>query len=95
VFYKILLRGHPKNWEVERAEFDFVEPNKKKAFEKIGIAISEADITTVSQQIVETWDKIQNKEFYKGCGKTDCHWCQFVKSNELNVALHQMESEID
>jgi len=95
VFYKILLRRHPKNWEVERAEFDFVEPNKKKAFEKIGIAISEADITTVSQQIVETWDKIQNKEFYKGCGKTDCHWCQFVKSNELNVALHQMESEID
>ena len=95
VFYKILLRGHPKNWEVERAEFDFVEPNKKKVFEKIGIAISEADITTVSQQIVETWDKIQNKEFYKGCGKTDCHWCQFVKSNELNVALHQMESEID
>lgn len=95
VFYKILLRGHPKNWEVERAEFDFVEPNKKKAFEKIGIDISEADITTVSQQVVETWEKIQNKEFYKGCGKADCHWCQFVKSNELAVSLHQMESEID
>ncbi len=95
VFYKILLRGHPKNWEVERAEFDFVEPNKKKEFEKIGIAISEADITTVTQQVVETWEKIQNKEFYKGCGKADCHWCQFVKSNELAVALHEMDSEID
>jgi DNA helicase-2/ATP-dependent DNA helicase PcrA len=95
VFYKILLRGHPKNWEVERAEFDFVEPNKKSAFEKIGIAISEADITTVTQQIVETWEKIQNKEFYKGCGKAECHWCQFVKSNELAIALHEIESEID
>jgi DNA helicase-2/ATP-dependent DNA helicase PcrA len=95
VFYKILLRGHPKNWEVERAEFDFVEPNKKKEFEKTAIAISEADITTVSHQIVETWEKIQNKDFYKGCGKADCHWCQFVKSNELAVALHEIESEID
>ena len=95
VFYKILLRGHPKNWEVERAEFDFVEPNKKSAFEKIGITISEADITTVTQQVVETWEKIQNKEFYKGCGKPECHWCQFVKSNELAVALHEIESEID
>lgn len=95
VFYKILLRGHPKNWEVERAEFDFVEPNKIKAFEKIGISITEADITTVTQQILETWEKIQNKAFYKGCGKADCHWCQFVKSNELAVALHEIESEID
>ena len=95
VFYKILLRGHPKNWEVERAEFDFVEPNKKKEFEKIGISISDADITTVTQQVVETWEKIQNKEFYKGCGKADCHWCQFVKSNELALALHEMDSEID
>ena len=95
VFYKILLRGHPKNWEVERAEFDFVEPNKKSVLEKIGITISEADITTVTQQIVETWEKIQNKAFYKGCGKPECHWCQFVKSNELAVALHEIESEID
>jgi DNA helicase-2/ATP-dependent DNA helicase PcrA len=95
VFYKILLRGHPKNWEVERAEFDFVEPNKKKEFEKVAIQISEADITTVSQQVVEVWAKIQNKEFYTGCGKPDCHWCNFAKSNELTVALHEIATEKD
>lgn len=90
VFYKILLNHHPKNWEVTLAQFDFVEPNKKKEFEKISIAITDADITTVSQQIQEVWHKIQNKDFYTGCGKEDCHWCNFVKTNQLAVALHEM-----
>ena len=94
VFYKILLRHHPKNWQVTSAEFDFVEPNKKKAFEKIAIAITEADITTVQQQIKMVWEKIQQKDFYTGCGKEDCHWCNFVKNNELAVALHALEEEI-
>ncbi|MEY3538724.1 MAG: hypothetical protein RL188_141 [Bacteroidota bacterium] len=94
VFYKLLLKHHPKNWQVSSAEFDFVEPNKKKAFEKIAIQISEADLTTVQQQVKMVWSKIQEKDFYTGCGKEDCHWCNFVKNNELAVALHALEEEI-
>ena len=93
VFYKILLNHHPKNWEVTSAEFDFVEPNKKKLFEKIALTITDADITTVSQQIQMVWEKIQNKDFYTGCGKADCHWCNFVKTNQLAVALHEIKNE--
>jgi DNA helicase II / ATP-dependent DNA helicase PcrA len=93
VFYKILLNHHPKNWEVVSAEFDFVEPNKKKQFEKIAISISDADLTTIGQQIQLVWEKIQNKDFYTGCGKEDCHWCNFVKTNELAVALHEIKLE--
>jgi DNA helicase-2/ATP-dependent DNA helicase PcrA len=95
VFYKILLNHHPKNWEVVSAEFDFVEPNKKKEFEKIAVNITDADITTVTQQVKQVWEKIQQKDFYTGCGKEDCHWCNFVKTNELAVALHEMKSEED
>jgi DNA helicase-2/ATP-dependent DNA helicase PcrA len=40
------------------------------------------------------WEKIQQKDFYTGCGKEDCHWCNFVKNNELAVALHALEEEI-
>jgi DNA helicase-2/ATP-dependent DNA helicase PcrA len=94
VFYKILLNHHPKNWEVTMAQFDFVEPNKKKEFEKINVPITDADMTTVTQQIQTVWEKIQQKDFYTGCGKEDCHWCQFVKTNELAVALHETK-EID
>ena len=93
VFYKILLNHHPKNWEAVSAEFNFVEPNKKKLFEKIAISISDADLTTVSQQIQMVWEKIQNKDFYTGCGKEDCHWCNFVKTNQLTVALHEIKQE--
>jgi DNA helicase-2/ATP-dependent DNA helicase PcrA len=75
------------------AEFDFVEPNKKKEFEKIAVNITDADITTVTQQVKQVWEKIQQKDFYTGCGKEDCHWCNFVKTNELAVALHEMKSE--
>jgi DNA helicase-2/ATP-dependent DNA helicase PcrA len=95
VFYKILLNHHPKNWEVTTAEFDFVEPNKKKEFEKIAVPISEADITTVTQQIQTVWKKIQERDFYTGCGKPDCHWCNFVKNNELSVSLTSISEEAD
>ena len=77
------------------AEFDFVEPNKKKELEKIAVNITDADITTVTQQVKQVWEKIQQKDFYTGCGKEDCHWCNFVKTNELAVALHEMKSEED
>ena len=91
VFYKILVDGYEqKDWKVTSTEFDFVEPDRKKDFRKVKIIISPEDITTVTQQIVSVWEKIQNREFYVGCGKPDCHWCNFVKTNNLAVALHEL-----
>jgi DNA helicase-2/ATP-dependent DNA helicase PcrA len=92
VFYKILVDGYEqKDWKVASTEFDFVEPDKKKEYRKVKIQIAPEDITTVIQQIVTVWQKIQDREFYTGCGKPDCHWCNFVKSNDLAVALHESE----
>jgi len=94
VFYKILVDSYEqKEWKVTSTEFDFVEPDKKKEYRKVKIMITPEDTTTVTQQIVETWHKIQNREFYTGCGKPDCHWCNFVKSNDLAVALHEISEE--
>jgi DNA helicase II / ATP-dependent DNA helicase PcrA len=98
VFYKILVDGYEqKDWKVVATEFDFVEPDKRKEYRKMKIVITPEDITTVTQQIVTVWGKIQNHEFYTGCGKPDCHWCNFVKTNNLAIALHevdQVEEEI-
>ena len=69
-------------------EFDFIEPDKKKEYRKEKIVISPQDITTVTQQIQTVWQKIQDRDFYTGCGKPECHWCNFVKTNEMTVALH-------
>ncbi|MFY7900295.1 MAG: UvrD-helicase domain-containing protein, partial [Chitinophagaceae bacterium] len=51
VFYKILIDNYDsKDWEVTSTEFDFIEPDKKKNYQKIKLTISPADIATVKQQ---------------------------------------------
>ncbi len=94
VFYKILVDNYAaKDWKVASTEFDFIEPDKKKNYRKERLVVTPADITTVTQQITSSWKKIQARDFYTGCGKPDCHWCNFVKDNKLAVALHETEEE--
>ena len=95
VFYKILVDNYQsKDWKVVSTEFDFIEPDKKKEYQKEKIVISPADIETVTNQITTTWQKIQNREFYKGCGEEDCKWCNFVKTNNLSILSEGAEEEI-
>lgn len=94
VFYKILLENYrSKSWQVASTEFDFIEPNKQKVYHKEKVFITADDIAAVTQQIVDTWTKIQNKDFYTGCGKEECVWCNFVKDHKLHIALHDLEEE--
>ena len=93
VFYKLLIDNYEqKDWKVISTEFDFIEPDKKKTYHKEKIIITPADIETVKQQITTVWQKIQARDFYTGCGKKDCHWCNFVKDNKLAVALYDTEA---
>lgn len=94
VFYKILVDNYEqKKWQVVSSEFDFIEPDKKKEYRKEKLVITPEDITTVTQQIVRVWEKIQNRDFYTGCGKPECHWCGFVKTNNLAISLHEPDEE--
>jgi DNA helicase-2/ATP-dependent DNA helicase PcrA len=94
VFYKILVDNYEqKDWKVISTEFDFIEPDKKKQYRKEKVVITPEDITTVTHQITEVWEKIQNRDFYTGCGKEECRWCGFVKTNDIAVELHDPEEE--
>lgn len=96
VFYKILLDNYSqKDWKAVSSEFDFIEPDKKKNYRKEKLMIEAQDITTVTQQIKTVWEKIQTHDFYTGCGKPDCHWCNFVKTNNMAVALHEVKGEVE
>lgn len=96
VFYKLLIDNYQlKDWKVISTEFDFVEPDKKKNYRKEKIVINPADTETVMQQITSVWEKIQARDFYTGCGKEDCHWCNFVKNNNLAIALHEPEEAVE
>jgi DNA helicase-2/ATP-dependent DNA helicase PcrA len=92
VFYKILVDNYErKDWKVVSTEFDFIEPDKKKNYRREKLVITPADITTVTQQIADTWQKIQDRQFYIGCGKEECHWCRFVKTNDLDISTDEVE----
>jgi DNA helicase-2/ATP-dependent DNA helicase PcrA len=94
VFYKILLDNQQQNdWRVVSTEFDFIEPDKNKNYRKVRIDIIPEDIQIVQAQISTVWNKIQQRDFYTGCGKKDCHWCNFVKNNHLETALHDIMEE--
>lgn len=93
VFYKILVDHSNRDWKVVSSEFDFVEPDNRKKYRKAKLVITPEDITTVTQQITDTWAKIQAREFYTGCGLPDCHYCNFIKTNQLQVALHEIHKE--
>jgi len=96
VFYKILIDNYgAKDWKAVSTEFDFIEPDKKKNYRREKLVITQADITTVTEQITSTWQKIQAHDFYTGCGKEECHWCNFVKTNNLAVALHELEEDAE
>jgi DNA helicase-2/ATP-dependent DNA helicase PcrA len=94
VVYKLLSdRTKNKPKLLRHIEFQFIEPNDKGEFDVKRIAISPAHEAIVQQQITEVWNKIQAHDFYKGCGKEDCEWCNFVKDHKLYVSLHEAEEE--
>jgi DNA helicase-2/ATP-dependent DNA helicase PcrA len=93
VFYKLLVDHSGKGWQVISVEFDFIEPDNKKNYKKNKLYITPEDEATVIRQITETWTKIQNHDFYTGCGKEDCHWCNFVKTNKLDITAQLLEQE--
>ncbi len=92
VFYKILLDNYAgRKWNAVSFEFDFIEPDKRGEYHRKKVLIQPEDITTVTQQVITVWNKIQQHDFYTGCGKPDCRWCNFVKTNNMAIALHEIE----
>ncbi len=93
VFYKLLLDNDKTNdWQAVSAEFDFVEPVKNE-YKTEQIQITLEDLQVVTEQIKNTYQKINNHEFSIGCGKNECKWCIFVKENYHTSISPIMEEE--
>ena len=62
----------------------------------VSIDIHQEHLETVTKQITETYKKIHNHEFYQGCGKPTCEWCNFTMNQKLNDTYHDdLEAELD
>lgn len=96
VFYKILIdNDHSLDWEVTGAVFDFVEPISEGEYHKEKIVITPEDTAKVTEQITTVYHKIMAHDFNTGCGKKECDWCHFVKSNFKQVGNVMMEENVD
>jgi DNA helicase-2/ATP-dependent DNA helicase PcrA len=95
VFYKLLVEhDRTKDWQVVDTVFDFVEPINDGEYHKEHIAISQEDVAIVTDQIKTTYQKILAHDFNTGCGKKECDWCHFVRSNFNQVGdIMQVEEE--
>ena len=96
VFYKILIDNDQSiDWEVVSTLFEFVEPVDEGEYHKENIRITPEDTEAVTDQIKTVYQKIMAHDFNTGCGKKECDWCHFVKSNFKQVGdVMQEEEEI-
>jgi DNA helicase-2/ATP-dependent DNA helicase PcrA len=94
VFYKILIdNDHSLDWDVISTIFEFVEPVNECEYHKEKITIAPQDTEEVVSQIKTVYQKIMAHDFNTGCGKKDCDWCHFVKSNFKQVGNVMQEEE--
>jgi DNA helicase-2/ATP-dependent DNA helicase PcrA len=57
------------------------------------VPVDAHDTEVLREQIKWVWNKIQERDYYTGCGKKECHWCNFVKTNKLGKEISTEEQE--
>ena len=96
VFYKLLLENYEeKNWKVKTGMFDFVQQNKNGEYKQVTVPMFAQDEEIVRGQIKDSYGRIMNHEFDKGCGKETCHWWNFARRYELIRPENDNIVEID
>jgi DNA helicase-2/ATP-dependent DNA helicase PcrA len=96
VFYTLILENYQeKNWKVDMGIFDFIQKNKSNEYKRITIPVYEKDKNIVKKQLSDTYSRIMNHEFDKGCGEESCHWCNFAKRYQLIRNVTDELIEID
>ncbi len=97
VFYKLLLENHEdRRLKVNMGMFDYIQKNSKTGeYKRYYIPMFPQDEEIVRAQLKDTYARIMNHEFDKGCGRKDCYWCNFARKYELVRPEHDEVVEID
>lgn len=98
VFYKLLMDNQKrKPWRMVTGEIDFIEKEegRNKDFEKVKLVITEEDKEIVTAQIKDSYSRIMNHEFTKGCNDPYCKWCKFVERQFDPEALDAVQVQLE
>lgn len=94
VFYKLLYETYPASTHlIKEGQIAYLEPEVDGVFPRKSVVFSAKDVLVVKQLIVDTYAKIRRHEFYEGCGKSDCQWCNFTRENILVDSFADPEIE--
>ncbi len=94
-FYHILFKAQYPTKSVLDASIVYTNPEKQTGeFLMKGLDYRGEDELLVRGWIKDTYAKIMDHDFYQGCGKPTCKWCDFVNTNELNLEILETEDEL-
>ncbi|AEE50556.1 ATP-dependent helicase [Haliscomenobacter hydrossis] len=80
LFYKLLYEHFDRSSRrVTFGEIAYLDPTPDGQFPEVRLSFTPEDTAFMRQMIREAYAKIRKHEFYEGCGKANCAWCNFVK----------------
>jgi DNA helicase II / ATP-dependent DNA helicase PcrA len=97
LFYKLLY----ENWKnsakaVSDMSINYLTPDQREDFKKNSLDFEQDEIHKMNVLIKNTYEKIMNQDFYKGCGKKDCQWCEFTRTHVLpSSTWNEKKAELD
>lgn len=87
VFYKLLVEAaSAQKWQVASVMYDFVEPTTEGYFITKALKITEDECCVVREQLAGAFTIVQRQEFFDGCGKETCPWCNLAKNDVFVLA---------
>ncbi len=94
VFYKLLYEHFDKTGKMARsAEIAYLDPGPDGQPQQEIINFKVEDTQQVKQMLQNAYQSILEHDFYKGCNEPSCHWCNFVKNQQLGRRMEQTELE--
>lgn len=81
-FYSLLLENRPgEKRQIASTAICYLDLDKKGQLTQEDITISKSDKQQVRLWLQASYQQILAHDFYEGCGKPTCEWCQFVQEN--------------
>ncbi|MEM6379468.1 MAG: PD-(D/E)XK nuclease family protein, partial [Bacteroidota bacterium] len=94
VFYKLLYEHFDKTGKIaQSASIAYLDPGSQGIIQEETLTFTQEDTQQVKRMIQETHQAILRHDFYQGCNEPTCHWCNFVKNQQLGRRRKQTELE--
>ena len=90
--YGLLIKNRTDlNWDVISGGIESMTPEEDGSLPVWENYYNKEHLELIEKWVLEADRKLQNKEFLKGCGESNCFWCNFSKENSLVKLLPKEE----